>query len=224
VSDFSAIIFDLDGTLVDSSEAIVECINWALSQKQLPPAPARVIKKSIGTPLEDMFAPFTDSDPGDLVRLYRERYRQVFLQRTRLLPGVSEVLDSVRKRGYRIALATTKPRYFAEPILEHLGIRGFFDAVAGGEEVTLLKPAPDLLFLAMERLRASSEETLYVGDHPVDIAAAKSAGIRIICVTTGFWSRAELEERTPALVIDNLQELLPLVPDRAEGNTVSCEE
>jgi phosphoglycolate phosphatase len=224
MKEVTAIIFDLDGTLVDSSEAIVECINHALSQKQRPPAPAHVIRKSIGTPLEDMFAPFTDSDPAELVRPYREHYKRVFLEKTHLLPGVKEVLDAIKKRGHRLALATTKPRYFAEPILEHLGVGHLFDAVAGGEEVSLLKPAPDLLFLAMERLRAKSDETLYVGDHPVDIAAANSASLKIICVTTGFWSRTELEAQNPTTIVDNLQELLALLPDRADGNAVACEE
>jgi len=213
VKKLSAIIFDLDGTLVDSSEAIAECINYALTRKGLPQADPQVIKRSIGTPLEEMFAPFIESDPTDLVPLYREQYKRVFLEKTHLLPGVKEALDSIKKRNYRLAVATTKPRYFADPILEHLGIRAFFDAVAGGEEVSQLKPAPDLLLLAMKRLDAKAHETLCVGDHPVDIAAADSAGIRVICVATGFWGKSELEKQNPAAVIANLQELLPLLPD-----------
>jgi phosphoglycolate phosphatase len=207
VKKTSAIIFDLDGTLIDSSLAIVECVNYALSQKGLPPAGDWEIKRRIGTPLDQIFSHFTKADPTDLVRLYREEYRRVFLQKTFLLPGVSEVLSSLKARGYRLAVATTKPKYFAEPILEHLSVTHFFDAVAGAEEVERLKPAPDLLHLAMSRLRSKPDETFYVGDHPVDVAAANAAKVKIICVATGFWSRGELEKLNPTAVLQSLAEL-----------------
>lgn len=210
MKELLAIVFDLDGTLVDSSRAIVECINYALAQKGLPPGDPQAVKRSIGTPLEEMFSSLTDADPSELVQLYRERYRRVFLQKTHLLPGVKESLQTARKRGYRLAVATTKPRYFAEPILDHLGIRGFFDAVAGAEEVRRLKPSPDLLRLAIARLGCSNDETLYVGDHPVDVAAAKAAAVNIVCVATGFWSSGELEKLKPDAVVDSLQEVLAL--------------
>lgn len=211
-----AIIFDLDGTLIDSSRAIVKCVNFALAQKGLPPANDWEIKRRIGTPLDEIFSHFTEADPPDLVRLYREQYRRVFLEKTFLLPGVSEVLSSLKTQGYLLALATTKPRYFAEPILENLGVRHFFDAVAGAEEVERLKPAPDLLHLAMSRLGSQLTETLYVGDHPVDVGAASAAKVKIICVATGFWSRGELEKLNPTAVLESLSELPPLLRTLAE--------
>ncbi len=209
----SAIIFDLDGTLIDSSEAIVECFEFALRQTGHSPGDPQLIRRNIGTSLERMFSLFTNGDTTQLVRLYRERYGQVFLEKSYLLPGVKETLDTLSDRGYRLGIATTKPRYFAEPILENLGIRRFFDAVAGGEEVTRLKPAPDLLQLALSRLGAPSDETFYVGDHPVDVEAARSAGLQIICVATGFWTREELEKQNPAAVISHLSELSALLRD-----------
>jgi len=207
-----AIIFDLDGTLVDSSAAIVECVNYALSRKGLPLAEPLAIKRRIGTPLEEIFSSLGASEADDLVRLYRERYKHIFLGRTHLLDGVKETLEEARRRGYRLAVATTKPRYFAEPILDHLGVGHFFDAVVGAEEVRCLKPFPDLLDLAVGRLRCAKDQVLYVGDHPVDVAAARAAGIQIICVSTGFWSRQELEKLKPAAVLDNIRELLRLLP------------
>ncbi len=213
--NLSAIVFDLDGTLVDSSDAIVECVNYALARKGLPPADPGTVKRGIGTPLEEIFSAFAKTDLAELVRLYREQYRGVFLEKTHLLPRVKEALSSLRERGYRLAVATTKPRYFAEPILEHLGVRDFFDAVAGAEEVPRLKPSPDLLQLALSRLGSRSDEALYVGDHPVDVAAANAAGLAVVCVATGFWSRGELERLNPAAVIRNLDELLSLLRDRS---------
>jgi len=218
----SAIVFDLDGTLVDSSSAIVECMNYALEQKGLPHADPRAVTRRIGTPLEEMFSSVSDADPGELVRLYREQYRRVFLEKTHLLPAVKESLQTARERGYRLAVATTKPRYFAEPILEHLSIGSFFDAVAGAEEVPRLKPSPDLLHLALARLGCTNEETLYVGDHPVDVAAAKAAAIEVICVATGFWTREELQRLKPAGVVESLDELVALLPDRPGGGANAC--
>ena len=211
----TAIIFDLDGTLVDSSPAIVECMNYALAAKGLPPADAHEVKRGIGTPLEKMFSVQTDHDPCELVRLYRERYRKVFLQKTQLLPGAKEALQTLKDRGYRLAVATAKPRYFTEPILEHLGVGHLFDAVAGAEEVTRLKPCPDILHLVLSRLGGREGETLYIGDHPVDVAAGHAAGIEVISVTTGFHSRDELQKLHPAAVVENLQELVSLLPDDA---------
>lgn len=212
----SAIIFDLDGTLVDSSRAIVECINYALAARGLPKAPDDEITKNIGMPLEEMFSPFSRIDLAGLVRLYREHYRRVFLEKTFLLPGVMEALEMAAGRRYRLAVATTKPAYFARPILENLGVWSFFDTLAGGEEVARLKPSPDLLNLALERLCLGNDETLYVGDHPVDVEAAAAAGIAIVCVATGFWSRGELETLGPAAVIDRLPDLLPLLDDAGD--------
>jgi phosphoglycolate phosphatase len=210
----SALILDLDGTLVDSSRAIVECMNYALARKGLPLTDRRTVERNIGTPLEEMFALFTDADSDELVRLYREQYGRVVLRKTCLLPGVRESLGTARDRGYRLALATTKPRYFAEPILRRLGIGSLFDAVAGGEEVSRLKPAPDLLHLAVARLGCANDEVLYVGDHPVDVAAAKAAEVKIVCVTTGFWSREELERLKPLHVAESMREVVALLPDR----------
>lgn len=209
--NISAVIFDLDGTLIDSSEAIVECFEYALRQTGRSPGDPRLIRRHIGRSLEKMFSLFTNGDTTQLVRLYRERYGQVFLEKTHLLPGVQETLPPLSERGYRLAVATTKPRYFAEPILEDLGVLRFFDAVAGGEEVTQLKPAPDLLQLAVSRLAVSGDETLYVGDHPVDVAAARSAAIQMISVATGFWTKEELEKEKPVAVIATLPELLPFL-------------
>lgn len=215
--DVSAIIFDLDGTLIDSSEAIVECFEFALRQTGHSPADPQLIRRNIGTSLERMFSLFAKGDTTPLVRLYRERYAEVFLEKTHLLPGVKETLDVLSEGGYRLGIATTKPRYFAEPILENLGIRRFFGAVAGGEEVARLKPAPDLLLLAVSRLGASPDETFYVGDHPVDVEAARSAGLEVICVATGFWTRDELEKQNPTAVISNLHEILPLLRNDPDG-------
>lgn len=214
--NISALIFDLDGTLIDSSEAIVECFEFALRQTGHSPGDPQLIRRNIGTSLERMFSLFTNGDTTQLVRLYRERYGQVFLEKTYLLPGVMETLDTLSERGYRLGVATTKPRYFAEPILENLGIRRFFGTVAGGEEVARLKPAPDLLQLALSRLGAPGDETFYVGDHPVDVEAARSAGLDVICVATGFWTREELEKQNPAAVISNLSELPALLRDHRD--------
>ncbi len=211
----TAIIFDLDGTLVDSSPAIVECMNYALAAKGLPPADPYAVKRGIGTALEEMFSSVTHDDPSELALLYRERYKEVFLEKTHLLDGVKESLQALKDRGYRFAVATAKPRYFTEPILEHLGVGHLFDAVAGAEEVARLKPCPDILHLVLSRLGSREGETLYVGDHPVDVAAGHAAGIEVISVTTGFHSREELEKLHPAAVVENLQELVSLLPDDA---------
>jgi phosphoglycolate phosphatase len=203
------IIFDLDGTLVDSGEAVSDAFNRALREKGYAEAPADAICSTIGHPLPVMFAPYVpdDQDPDEMVELYRVRYREVYLEKTRLISGVSEALSGFWEAGFDLGVATTKPRYFTEPILENLGVMKYIKTVAGAEEVENLKPAPDVILLAMKRLGRGSEETLFVGDTPLDVKAARAAKTRVVCVLTGHTAEEELRSFVPDMVFKNLHEL-----------------
>ncbi|MHC4662311.1 MAG: HAD family hydrolase [Planctomycetota bacterium] len=204
----TTIIFDLDGTLIDSSEAVADSFNYALEKAGYGKAPAEKICALIGHPLPEMFAPFVREEQkmDRMVDLYRERYSIVYLRKTRLIDGAAEALSKLYDCEYTLAVATTKPRSFTEPILEKLGVFRYIMTVAGAEEVENLKPAPDVLLLAMDRLERKPEETLFVGDMPLDVGAARAAGIPVACVCTGHCPEADIRASSPDEVFANLPE------------------
>jgi len=206
IAGITAIIFDLDGTLIDSSVAVVEAFNGALGRKGYAAAPADAICAAIGNPLPVMFAPHVPAgqDLNEMVALYRECYSPIYLEKTRLIDGVAEALAGLSRAGFALGIATTKPRYFTEPILTHLGVRGYFSAIVGAEDVKNLKPAPDTLIRAMEILGRNSGETIFVGDTPLDIGAARAAGVPVACVLTGHTPPEFIRQSRPDAVFDDL--------------------
>ncbi len=208
----SLIIFDLDGTLVNSGEAVADAFNSALRRKGYAEAPTDAICATIGHPLEAMFAPYLPPGqrPDEMVELYRTRYQEIYLEKTHLLPGVADALPEFAAKGWDLAVATTKPRYFTEPILENLGVLKYFKAIAGAEDVENLKPAPDILQHVMNMMGRNPIETLFVGDTTVDIEAARAVrrGLRIACVLTGHCDEATLREAGPDLIYPDLPALL----------------
>jgi HAD superfamily hydrolase (TIGR01662 family) len=205
------LIFDLDYTLIDSSEGIVWCFNEARRRAGEPEVEPDKLKARIGLPIEDGFRLFGSRDPLSMRELFRKLAREgAMAERSFLLPGVAETLSALREKGYRLAVASTKSRPEIVAILKHLGVADSFAEFVGSDEVKDPKPAPDSLLLAMERLRAAPERTVYVGDHVVDVKAGRSAGVRVIAVLGGPCSEAEVREERPAAVLASIKDILPL--------------
>jgi HAD superfamily hydrolase (TIGR01509 family) len=181
------VIFDLDGTLVDSSHGVVEATNYALAKTGHPARGHDEIARFIGYPLEQMFAAFTGAPSDRLNALFQEQARLTMVGLTTALPGVDSLLPRFRAAGYRTAIATTKYKVHTEGIVRHLGWNGLFDALASGDEVPRVKPAPDIVELALKRLGANPADTVMIGDTINDIIAARAAGItRIIAIQSPF--------------------------------------
>lgn len=181
------IIFDLDGTLVDSSFGVVEATNYALTKMGHPTRSHEEIARFIGFPLEHMFKAFTGAPSDRLNALFQEQARLTMVGLTKALPGVDSLLPKFRAAGYLTAIATTKYRVHTEGIVRHLGWNGLFDALASGDEVPRVKPAPDIVELALKRLGADPAGAVMIGDTINDIIAARAAGItKIIAIQSPF--------------------------------------
>ena len=204
-----ALIFDLDYTLIDSSAGIVYCFNEARRRAGEPEVePAKLVAR-IGLPIEDGFKVFGSKDPVAMRELFRQIARDgTMALRSFLLPGVAETLPALKERGYRLAVASTKSRPEIERVLEHFQVHRHFETFVGSDEVTNPKPAPDPLLLAMQRLAVTPKETTYVGDHVVDVQAAKAAGVRMIAVEGGPCGRGEVEKEGPDLFLKGISGLL----------------
>lgn len=181
------IIFDLDGTLIDSSLGVAEAANYALTAAGEKPRSLEEIARFIGYPLEDMFKTFTDAPPDTLTAAFQVRARHTVVASATALPGVEALLPRLQAAGYKLAVATTKYKVHTEGIIRKLGWEAYFAALVSGDEVARVKPAPDIIELALRRLQACPDDTVMIGDTINDIIAARAAGItRIIAVKSPF--------------------------------------
>lgn len=206
-----ALLFDLDGVLIDSRIAITDCINHALAEHGLPRRPPEALRRYIGPPLATAFVELTGEAPdsaliASCVAAYRSRYATASLRDTTVIPGVAEVVASLA-RHVRLAVATTKPAAFAEPLLQKLGLRHFFIAVAG-PDVTVVEGEDKAQTIAKALAALENpERAVMVGDRSFDILGARARSLRSIGVTWGIGDREELEAAGADAVIDAPAEL-----------------
>lgn len=201
-----AVIFDLDGTLIDSTEAIVGSMFHIFDVLGDPRPTRQAIIDSIGCPLREQLQYLTTRDLDECIGLYRPHYAETARDLTVLLPGALEILAFLKAAGIPMGLATSKKREAAEMLLEHLGVLHYLDVRIGPDEVTNPKPHPEPLLLAASLLGVAPEDAYYVGDMFFDVNAAKAAGMPCIALTTGYCSRAELEALGPEVVLNSLME------------------
>ncbi len=207
------IVFDLDGTLIDSYEAIAESLNHALTAASLPPLSSEQVRAMVGEGLETLIGKAMGaSRVEEGVRSFRAHYDRICLEKTSLLPQVKHTLAALDDRGYRMAVATNKPSYFAWRLLEGLHVRRHLVCVFGPDMVENRKPDPEMILRSMERLGVSAAETLCVGDMDVDIRAARAAGVPIVVVPTGSRSAESLRAAGPDLLLESFRDLLEILP------------
>lgn len=218
------VVFDLDGTLVDSYEAIARSVNHARSAFALFPLEADEVRRRVGRGLESLMADLVGPDRvEEAVRLFREEYARVFERSTHALPGALVTLRELRRRGYRLAVASNKPARFGEPILDRLGMRGYLDAVAGPDTVGAAKPDPRMIEWCLREIRTAAQDAVYVGDMVLDAETGNRVGVRVVLVAGGSSTADELRA-TGWPVLDRLEALVDLLeasptlgPARSEG-------
>jgi phosphoglycolate phosphatase len=211
-----AIIFDLDGTLVDSAEDLRAALNKLLGELKLRPIEANEIKGMIGDgvlKLVERALVATNGDPEQrdfLLPRFLTLYQANPAALTRCYPGVLETLDALRRKGFRLAVVTNKPVFATKKILEALSLAEFFPVVIGGDSLPQRKPDPAQLHEAARQLGVDVDQTLMVGDNIHDVEAAHAAGMRCVAVSYGYHHRPPSEFNADHL-IDRFAELPPLV-------------
>ncbi|OCX93830.1 MAG: phosphoglycolate phosphatase [Pseudomonas sp. CO183] len=131
---------------------------------------------------------------------------------TTVYPGVRECLDWLREREVRLAIITNKPAQFIEPLLEEKGLAGYFQWLVGGDTLPQQKPDPAALFWVMDKAGVAPGESLFVGDSRNDVRAAKAATVRCVALTYGYNHGEPIADEQPALVLDDLRELVASAP------------
>lgn len=212
-SAIRGIVFDLDGTLVDSYGAITESLNHALRELGEPELPEERVRRMVGRGLETLVERVVGPERvPEGVRLFRERYERVAVTGTRLLPGVGETLAELAARGYRMGVASNKPARFGTRILEGLEIARYLPEVFGPDRVAHPKPHPEMVHRLLEALDVSLDRAVYVGDMDVDVETCRGAGLPCWLVATGSCSRAELQAAGGDRLLDGFRDLLDLLP------------
>lgn len=187
-----AVVYDLDGTLVDSRGDLADSVNAMLARMGLPRLEDRAIHGFIGEGAERLIrrslGPEQEARCPEAAPIWREEYARRLLSRTRLYPGIADLL---RVRPPLRAVLTNKPGAFAREILRGLGVAGAFRGVVGGDEGPR-KPSPEGLLRLCSDLGVSPRDALLVGDSAVDLATARAASVRFCAVTWGLGERAAL--------------------------------
>lgn len=206
---YAAVLFDFDGTLIDSYPAIAASVNFVRQAHGLPPLSVADVKQHVGRGPDYLLAnTVADFRPEIDVARYRAHHPTVMLDHTSLLPGAVEALAALHAAGKRLGLCSNKPRLFSAKLLEHLDIAKYFEVVLGPEDVARPKPAPDMLVAALARLQLPADRVLYIGDMTVDIDTARAAGVAIWVVPTGSDSHATLESARPDRMLTGLASLV----------------
>jgi phosphoglycolate phosphatase len=208
------VIFDLDGTLVDTPQAIVEAFQFTFEAMSRPIPDPDQIRATIGFPLEKALSSLLQvSENHDSVaqglRQYKNAFTQVVLPRSKHLvfPGVERELARMRHKNFRLSVATSKFHASAELLLRSAGLRDYFDMVLGADQVKRPKPDPESGRVIMQALQAHPDQTIMVGDTTHDLLMARAAGIRSIAVTYGVHGLAELNLGFPTWIAHNFGEV-----------------
>ena len=213
------VIFDLDGTLIDSSDGVVEAVNYSLQQMGEPTQPPEVIKPYIGYPLAKMYPEFTDAPYEQLYEHFTVKAAQTVVTSTYALPHVDELLKQLYADGRTLAVATTKIKRHVDSILDKLDWRKYFLAAVGGDEAPRFKPDPAIFHLTLERLQAKPSDAMVVGDTVNDVHAAQAVPMTVTAVASPYGHRDELMASQPDHFIEDIRQLpdiLQLADDGGE--------
>lgn len=205
---YKLIIFDLDGTLADTSPGILEChryTNRAMGKSVVDEA---IFDGIIGGPLlktyQNLFG-YSESDAKKAIQIYRRHYAEACFTQSMLYPGMRECLMDLKEHGYLLAVATLKEEGLAKQLLDMLGVSALFDVIRGMDaEDTLSKG--DLLNMCTKGLGISKQDTILIGDSPHDANGAQQAGIDFLGVTYGFGFKQN-DKHSDTEMIDNCAQL-----------------
>lgn len=215
---YSALLFDLDGTLVHSLPDIAGALNAMLEEMELPALAYEEVRLMIGDGISALVSRAlaasggtADHLPEDLdetaVRQhFRRHYRDRLTRETKPYPGVVETLERLRAAGWRMAVCTNKAERPARQILEELELTAFFEGLAGGDTYARAKPAAEPLLGLLGELGHPAEQAIMIGDSPADVGAARNAGMPVVAVSYGYRKVAAAELGADAL-IDRFDEL-----------------
>jgi phosphoglycolate phosphatase len=208
---YQAVVFDFDLTLADSRPGFDACHRYAAEHMGLPVPTFEAAGRTIGTPLPlayvELYGAGAAGKAEEYVKLYQAHADEVMTGLTTMLPGAADALEALQDAGLRLAIVSQKLRYRVEDVLRREGLLERFETILGGEDVPAFKPDPRGILMAIERLEATKDEAIYVGDTTIDAEAARNAGVGFVGLLSGFAERGDFSEYKPIVVLDDVSQL-----------------
>lgn len=210
---YKAIFFDLDGTLTESGEGITKSVQYALEKIGKPEEDLEKLKVFVGPPLMEQFMKYAGVDEATgrkAVEFYRERYEVKGIYENHPYEGVEKMLQELKRKGYILAVASSKPEYYVTQILDYFKLSSYFDVVVGSEMNGARTSKSEVIEEALKRINMSDKrnEVLMVGDKEHDVLGARAAGLDCVAVAYGYGTQEELTEANPLKIVDSVDELL----------------
>lgn len=226
------VLFDLDGTLTDPRDGIVACFKYALQTLELDSPADPELERMIGPPLRESFANLIGPNKEDLleqaVTLYRERFAAKGMFENTVYPGIGDALAQLLDQGSSLFVATSKPRTFAERIIEHFGLSRFFRAVYGSEMNGANADKRHLIAHILRTESLSPTDTVMVGDRAHDVSGARANGLFPIGVLWGYGSQEELVSAGAGAICEEPGMLVEMIAlgktDRVADNLLAIQE
>ncbi len=205
------IIFDLDGTLLDTLDDLADSVNFALDRKNLPLRSREEVRHFVGNGIRALVHRSVPDDcPAELEEKvfaeFKEHYILNCKVKTKPYAGIEELLIKLKADGFKLGVVSNKADTAVKELMDFY-FPNMFDTVCGEKENVRKKPAPDSVFESIRQLKSTTEETLYIGDSDVDFLTSKNAGTRCILVSWGFRERTLLEKLGADAIADNAAEL-----------------
>lgn len=203
------VLFDFDGTVFDSAEGITKSVQYALGKMGIE-AELKDLMCFAGPPLDEMFSLRYGMSPEQArraVELYRERYTPIGWAECSPFPGMHELMGRLRKKGIKLAVATSKPRHFAQRILEKYGMQNDFDIICGSELDGTRGQKWEVIEYALSQFGIAPSEAIMVGDRKYDVIGAKKCGVPCIGVRFGYAEPGELESEGAVYVAEDADDL-----------------
>lgn len=212
---YEAVIFDLDGTLIDTLEDLKDSINFALKQHGMPERSLEEVRSFVGNGVKKLVFRSVPENTSDELResclkAFKAHYITNSMNKTRPYNGICELIKKLKEKGVKLAVVTNKTQDAADGIMNEF-FKDDFEIIIGQIDGVAQKPQPDGVWYAIEKLGASKQNSVYIGDSEVDCLTAKNSGIPIIGVTWGFRGRKVLEENNADYIVDSPEEILNII-------------
>ncbi|MGQ7329336.1 HAD family hydrolase [Streptococcus suis] len=207
---YQTILFDLDGTLTDSGQGILNSVAYALEKMGIEEPDTANLNRFIGPPLYESFSRFYQLSPEDTqsaVDAFRVYFKEKGMFENQLYPGIIPLLEELRTVGKTLVIATSKPEIFAKQILEHFGIAHYFDVIAGASLDSSRISKADVIGYAINQLEAFPKHAVMIGDREHDIEGARMHQLPAIGVLYGYGSKQEFEKAGATMIVETIQDL-----------------
>lgn len=216
---YRAVLFDLDGTLVDSYAALTDAVNFARGRHGLGRLSTETIRGFVGEGLERLLCRAFDADvpPEGATEAFETRYDAICCQQSRVLDDVEPTLFALEGLGVSMAVCTNKPTTFSRKILDFLDLAHFFCDIVGPDTAGARKPAAQHVLRTLATTRCRPAEAVFVGDMPLDVTAARNSGMAAAVVATGTATPAALRAAAPDHYLDRLADLVQIVRNGASA-------